>query len=91
MTLQWDQDPIELAPTLSYDTPAVSLHGNKSLGGGNSRSIFITVGWGGEGDAPLSSALMDELEDVWDAVTGLSYTVTSAVKTFEVGGNIEKA
>lgn len=91
MALQWNPDPIETEPTLSYDTPAVQLHGAKSLGGGNSRAIFVSVTWGGEGDSPTSAALMDELEDLWDAITGLSYSVTSATKSFETSSDIEKA
>lgn len=91
MAIEWVDNPVSTPMSLAAYVQPVTLQGNKSLGGGNSRSMHVTVTWYWEGDEPIEADLMDDLENVWDTVANAGYTVTGASVNREIGGNIVKS
>jgi len=77
MTVQWSEDPVEVFPSLNYYTSSVTLRGGQDLGGGEDRDITVRIEWGGT-ESPDQSALLANVNALWDAVVTAGYTITQA-------------
>jgi len=77
MTVQWSEDPIEVIPSLNYYTSFVTLRGAQDLGGGEDRDITVRIEWGGT-ETPNQSALLANVNTLWDSMVTAGYTITQA-------------